>query len=58
MYGVLRYILQFNLIYLPDNTNTLAHFEWTEITNLGYNRVNLLVRLVFYLNKYPVVGWK
>ncbi len=58
MHRVLCYILQFNLIYLTDNTNTLAYFKLAEITNLSYNRIDLLVSFIFYLNKHPVVGWK
>ena len=56
MYGVLRHILQFNFVYLPNNANALTNLKRNKVTNLGYYSVNLLVCFVFYLNEYPVVG--
>ena len=58
VYRVFRNILQFNLVYLPYNTNPLPYFKITKVTNLCYYRIYLLFGLVFYLNKYPVIGWK
>lgn len=58
MHRIFCNILQFNFIYLSHNTNPLPYLKVTEITYLGYYRINLFVGLVFYFNKYPVVGWK
>lgn len=58
MHGVFRNILQFNLVYLSYNTNTLPYLKIAKVSNLCYNGIRLFFVLVFYLNKYPVVGWK
>jgi hypothetical protein len=58
VYRVLRNILQFNLVYLSHNANPLPNLKFTKVANLGYYRIDLLLGLVFYLNKYPVIGRK
>ena len=58
MYRILRNILQFNSVYLTHNAHPLSHFKFAKVANLRYYGVYLLCSLVFYLNKYPVVGRK
>ena len=58
MYRILCNILQFNFVYLSNNTNSLTNLEMNKVANLGYDRVNLFVAPIFYFDKYPVIGRK
>ena len=58
VYRVFCNTLQFDSVYFTYNAYPLSYLKFAKIANLCYHSVHLLTCLVFYLNKYPVVGWK